>query len=174
MTFCCQIQAPATVPNYVHIHLMNNKFLAKLYSSKPRMFVFMPSYWRLSFPSEETCYAFRWLLWPRIQTRSLIHSAKRCCYMNYTCDSVLRIGNFFLCITLSTTPCKELRHLVTDIWHWPYPAVKVETHFMRTVAGYILLLKRTNDTIQIVYGFCNAFVTFQFSFCPILEGRFVI
>jgi len=27
---CGQIQAPATLPNYVHMHLMNSKFLASL------------------------------------------------------------------------------------------------------------------------------------------------
>jgi len=79
--FCGQNHAPATVPIFVHINLMNNKFLASLFYSKPLMFFFMPGNWRLSFLSEETCYAFRWLLWPHIQTRSLIHSAKRCCYV---------------------------------------------------------------------------------------------
>jgi len=43
---------------------------------------------------------------------------------------------------------------------------------MRKIAGYILLLKGTIDKIQIVYGFSNAFVTFQLSFFPIREGRF--
>jgi len=34
-----QIHAPATLPNYVHMHLMNSKFLASLYSPKPRLFL---------------------------------------------------------------------------------------------------------------------------------------
>ena len=53
--FCGQIHAPATLPNYVLMHLMNTKFLASLYSSKPRLFFFYAKQltpWP-SFPSEE-------------------------------------------------------------------------------------------------------------------------
>ena len=65
VTVCGQIHPPATLLNYVHMHLMNSKFLASLYSSKPRMFVFMLSNWCLSFPSKQTCYAVpvHWVLW---------------------------------------------------------------------------------------------------------------
>jgi len=56
--FCGQIHAPATVPNYIHTTSWISKFIASLYSLKPRMFVFMLSKGRFSFPSDEMCHAF--------------------------------------------------------------------------------------------------------------------
>jgi len=119
---CGQIHAPATLSNYVHMYLMNTKFLASLWSSKLRMFIFVLCNWPLSFLSEETfshVMLFVTVLCQQIPMRSLIHSAKRCCYRNSICDGVLRLRIFLLCIPLfTTTPpahCKELRHFVTDI-----------------------------------------------------------
>jgi hypothetical protein len=147
---CGQIHAPATLPNYVHMHLMNSKFLTSLHSSKPRMFVFVLSNWRLSFPSEETCYAVPWVLWSHIPMRSLIHSAKRCFYRKCICDSIFRIGIFLLCTLLCPPPPrKELRHLVSYIWHGSYSAVKTETHFMCTIAGYITGKRDYTPTLHI-------------------------
>jgi len=95
------------------MHLMNGKLLASLYSPKPRMFVFMLSNWRLSFPSEETCYAVHWVLWPHIPMWSLIHSAKRCLHSKYICDSMLQKETFLLCTPLCTSPAKNY-----VIWCW--------------------------------------------------------
>jgi len=36
---CSQFYAPATLPNHIHMHLMNRNFLAMLYCLEPRLFV---------------------------------------------------------------------------------------------------------------------------------------
>jgi len=36
---CSQIHAPATLPNHIHMHLMNRNFLAFLYCLEPRLFL---------------------------------------------------------------------------------------------------------------------------------------
>ena len=99
-------------------YFMNCKFLASLYASKPRTFVFMPSNCHLSVPSKEACYAFRWVLWPHTLKREASFTLPSFAVTgSYICDSVLRRGIFLRCILLSTPPLKQLSHLVTDITH---------------------------------------------------------
>jgi len=96
--FFGQINAPVTLPIYVHMHLMNRKFLGRLYNSPCRLFVCMQFNWSLSSPPET---------WDRVGKQkitlwSLIHTAK----LTVTwCIYVWRLAsysNFLLCIPFST------------------------------------------------------------------------
>jgi len=51
--FFGQINAPATLHIYVLTHLVNSKFLGRLYTSSRRLFFFNAIQWSLSYASEE-------------------------------------------------------------------------------------------------------------------------
>ena len=168
--FCGQNHAPATVPIFVHITLMNNKFLASLFYSKPRTFFLCQATDAFHFFLKKLATLF---------VDYFDYSFKR--EASFTLPSVAVTWSIFVtacfelefsCCVSSSLPLPAKNYVI--LWRiydiFPYSAVKIEIQFMRTVPGYMLLLKRTNDTIQIVYGFCNSFVTFQFSFCLIATG----
>jgi hypothetical protein len=102
--FCGQIHALATLSNYVHMHLMNTSFLPRLYSLKPRVFVFMPSNRLISFWRNILVERFG----PDIPELSLIHSAKNCCYRNFDicCQALQQI--FLLCTPFCTSLQKTM------------------------------------------------------------------
>ena len=131
---CHQINASATLHIYVRLHLMNSKFLARLYTSVTCVLVFMLYNWRLSFPSEEMCCSFAQY---KFQCKASFTPSSLLLQEVYLCDGLFRIRIFFLCTPLyNPLPCQELRHVVTDILQL-LPWAKTLTHFVVTVAEYI-------------------------------------
>jgi hypothetical protein len=105
--FCDQNHAPAILPNYVQMHIINSKFLASLYSSEPLLFCFF-------FFLSNGHLAFHFLLTKQLaclavhsyqstNSTGLVHSAKLCCYRKSVCDGVLGVRIFLLCIPLRRT-----------------------------------------------------------------------
>jgi len=88
-----------------------------------------------SFPSEETfshATPFE-VLRQCIPIWSLNHSDKHCCYRNSVCDGLLRITVFLLCTPFWT---KELRNLVTDIWHSSFYSHNRDAHCVYSCKVY--------------------------------------
>jgi len=86
------------------------------------------------------------------------------------------VAEFSCCVPRSVPRCRELCHVVL-VYH---SIADYGSHNRNTLSQDILVLKGTKhqlsvyDKMPMVHGFSNACVTFQFSFCPIREGRFEI
>ena len=158
-------------------HFMNSKFLASLLSSKPRTFVFMLSKGRLSFPSDETCYAFV------VQYLSAHSNMKR----HSLCQALLLQEVYLWCLAslrifLLCTPFIPPLHRPTSFSGLIYGAVLIsvepESDSLMIAVAACSNTKRDKVSnvciwkMTILYGFSKACVTFQFSFCSIPNGRF--
>ena len=96
--FFGQINTPATLPIYVLMHLVNRKFLGRLYCTLPAVaYFFYPIQWSLSFASEEHDTHQ-----PKENNIVKPHSHRKAyCDMMYICVMACFILEFSCCISCS-------------------------------------------------------------------------
>jgi len=94
--FFGQINAPATLPIYVLMHLVNSKFLGRLYCTLPPVsFFFMLFNEAFLLNEERDC---------RLEENSIVkhHSHRKAyCYMMYVCVMACFILEFSCCVSRS-------------------------------------------------------------------------
>jgi hypothetical protein len=112
---CGQIHTPATLPNYVHLYLLNSSFSACLYFSKPHVCCYAKATEFFHYPLQ--CNALQQFL--RAKLHSLCQALLLQEHLN---DSILCSRIFLLC-----TPC---HNVAMDILLCFYPEAKTERDFM--------------------------------------------
>ena len=176
---CGQIHAPATLPNHIHMHLVNRNFLAILYCLEPRLFFLSKA--NDAKASEEPIYACCCAGCVVSFVEAYVNTLQYKASFTLSSVAVTKIvfvgGQFHIRIFLLSIPllppfldCKRYRC-------WPNSK---QDMLLCLRSQAILLLKGTKHELSvygkmpILNGFSKACVTSQFNFCPIREGRFDI
>jgi len=126
---CGQIHAPATLPKYVLVHLMN-----KALSRQPTILETWYDYYAmlcyatggLSLPSHDTLAV--WATQSPFLERSLVQSAKRCCLQERLNNGVFCGRMFLLCIPLKYDHIPHLISLLIPVCGTPFPSQNKPSH----------------------------------------------
>jgi len=115
---CGHIHAPATLPNYVHMHLMN-RALRRQAAILETWYVYFYATVGLLLPSHDTLAV--WATQSPFLEQSLAQSAKRCCLQEHLNNSVFCSRMFLLCTPLQYDHTPYLISLLTH--GTPFPTV---------------------------------------------------
>jgi len=126
-----QINAPAALPIYAHMHLMNSKFLGRLYTSRCCLFFFNAIQLKAFFSFWET--------WDRVSQqkiplRSLIHTAKLTVIWSICLWWLALYSNFLAVYPALHTSCQIMgwqtsNRCSVESKHWGNSWLPVRTYY---------------------------------------------